>query len=269
MTSHPHSYTVKRISTDAPWRWLALGWADMRAAPALSLAYGAAFVIVGFGITAGLWWLGLSSLIPVAAAGFMLAGPLLAVGLYEISRRRETATPITSWREIVFIKTASPLQLAYIGFFISFVMMLWGRMAQIIYAIFTNGDYVPLMDFANFVLSSPQGLALLVVGTAVGAVLAFIIFAISAVSVPMLMDRDVDVVTAMIASVQSVTENSGAMLLWAWLIAVLVGFGIATCFLGLIVVFPLVGHATWHAYRALVDRGEDVPSADGLSSSSS
>ena len=259
MTKSNTAFHIANIPTDAPWRWLAQGWQDLWATPALSLAYGASFVAVGALITVGLWAIGLSSVTPVLASGFVLVGPILAMGLYEISRRREANEAITSWREVILVKTASRLQLAYLGFFIAFVLLLWVRIAQILYAIFTNGDYVPLHQFSSFVLGQPEGLALLAVGSVIGAVLALIIFAVSAISVPMLLERDVDIVTAVVASFQACLNNSAAMLLWAWLIAVLIGFGIATAFLGLIVVFPLVGHATWHAYRSLVS---DSPSAD-------
>ena len=111
----------------------------------------------------------------------------------------------------------------------------------------------PMAEFVPTLLFSWNGLALLVIGTAVGAAIAFAIFAISAISVPMLMTEDVDAVTAILTSVQSVIQNFGPMLLWAWLIAILTAFGLVTGFVGLIITFPLIGHATWHAYRALVE----------------
>jgi uncharacterized membrane protein len=116
-----------------------------------------------------------------------------------------------------------------------------------------------LAEFVRFALTTPQGLTMIVVGTAIGAALAFIAFAISVVSVPIIMRHNVDVLTAMWISTRIVWRHPGPMLLWAWLIAVLVAIGFATLFAGLIVIFPLIGHATWHAYRTIV-QGEE-PSA--------
>jgi uncharacterized membrane protein len=122
---------------------------------------------------------------------------------------------------------------------------------MLLYAGFLHLDYTPLDEFTQFLLGTDQGLAFLAIGTAIGAVFAVIAFAVTALSVPMLMDRHVDVVSAIGASVRAVTHNPKPMLLWAWLIALLIAFGFATLFVGLIVVFPVIGHATWHAYRGL------------------
>ena len=107
-------------------------------------------------------------------------------------------------------------------------------------------------EWVSVLLFTYEGLSFLIVGILAGAVLAVVVFAISAISVPLLMVRDIDAVTAIITSVRAVKENPGPMLLWAWLIALLIGFGLVTLFVGLIVTFPLVGHATWHAFRAVI-----------------
>ncbi len=245
------AYSVASISKEAPWRWLAAGWRDTWRRPALSLGYGAVATLIGLGIATTCSRLGLSALIPVLAGAFMLLGPLLAVGLYDMSRRYETGEDFTL-KDVVFVRRASRMQLLYLGFGLMFLLLVWMRIATLLFALLVADIYPNLNDFVAFALTTPSGLTLLILGTAIGGAIAFAVFAVSAISVPMLMDRDVDFVTAILTSVEAVKRNSWPMLLWAWLIALLVGFGLATLFVGLIVVFPLVGHATWHAYEELV-----------------
>jgi len=235
---------------DRPWAWLAAGWRDFQRAQPYSLAYGLAFVGVGVAITAGLWFAGLSAWIPVAAGGFALLGPLLATGLYEMSRRLDAGEPL-SWGAVLRPRIAGANGLAMLGLALCLLFLIWFRAAELIVAVFLQGHYPPLSEFATYLLTSPDGLALLVFGTAVGGVLAFAVFAISAIAAPMLVERDLDVVTAMIASVGMVRRRPGMMLLWAWIVAVLVAVGFATALVGLAVVFPVLGHAAWRAYRAL------------------
>ena len=246
------SLTVRAPTMDAPWRWLSAGLADVRRAPLWSLGYGFVFVAFGLAVTAGFWGAGVAAITPAFAAGFGLLGPMLAVGLYEISRRLAAGEPL-SLRGVLLVRTGAPVQLALLSFFLMFLFLVWMRVAMLLYALFSDGNYVPLGDFAAFVLGTPAGLALLVVGTGVGGCLALLAFAMTVLAVPTLVRRDVDAVTAIIASVGTVIRHPGPMLLWAWLIAVLVAFGLATMLVGLVFVFPLLGHATWHAWRDLVD----------------
>jgi len=243
---------VRRLELDRPWAWLAAGWDDIRRAPAVSLTYGAIFTAISFLITAGVFLAGLEYLLFPLAASFMLVGPLLAVGLYETSRRLETGAPV-SLGSALFVATRSPLGLALIGVALMALLLIWMRAATLLLALFLGPMvFPPLTEVVPTLLLTTEGVALLVVGTACGAILAALVFAISVVSVPLLMERDVDVVTAVITSLQAVARNPKPMLLWAWLIALLTAFGIATLYIGLIVTFPLVGHATWHAYRETV-----------------
>lgn len=242
---------LRKPAMDDPWAWLSAGWADLARNPLLSLVYGGAFVALGLLITIGLWSMGLESVVPALAGGFALVGPLFAVGLYEMSRRYEQGETV-GLKDILAVRLPAPAQMAFLAFVLMFLLLVWMRLATLLYALFSYGQYQPMSEFVAFALGTWQGLAMLVVGTLVGGAIALAAFAISVVSVPILMRHDVDVLTAMWLSLRLVIENPGPMLLWAWLVAILTAMGLATLFVGLVIVFPLLGHATWHAYRSLL-----------------
>lgn len=252
MTSAPMNagFAVNRVSIDAPWRWLGAGWRDLCAAPMQSLGYGLFIVGGGLLIIAALWRFHMSSLIPVALGVFALIGPLVALCLYELSRRLEAGEPPALW-PVKFAGPRSPMQIAYIGFLLLFAALVWLRVAIMLYALFSSANYVPMTEFASFVVSTPAGLSMLAIGTLAGGGIAFAIFTFTVISIPMLMHERSDAFTAVAAGINAVKTSPGAMMLWAWLIAVLTAAGVVTFFIGLAVVFPLLGHATWHAYRDL------------------
>lgn len=257
MTHILHDAKAKKsaaLTMDAPWRWLAEGWRDLSRAPLCSIGYGAGIVAGGVFLIALLWRMGLSSMIPAAFGLFALVGPLLATGLYEISRRLETGEPITL-PAILFVKTKSPLQIAMIGFFLMFAALVWLRIAMLLYALFASASYQPLGDFLAFAISTRAGLSMLVVGTLVGGLIAFSIYLLTVVSIPMLMNEETDAFTAIAAGVNAFRENPAPMLLWAWLIAIFTAASVATFFVGLAIAFPLLGHASWHAYKEITGRG--------------
>ena len=244
---------VRRVALERPWSWLASGWRDIWRAPQISLAYGAIFTAVSLILAGGLFWARLEYLLPPLAAGFMLLGPMLAVGLYETSRRLEAGEPV-SLRAALFVATRSPTQLAFLGAILALALAGWMRVATLLFALFFGTmEFPPLEAIPSLLFFTWEGLGLLVVGTAVGGAIAVAVFAVSVVSVPMLMVRDLDAVTAMLVSLRSVRENLAVLILWGWLIVVLTTFGLIPGFLGLVVTFPLVGHATWHAYRDLIE----------------
>jgi len=244
--------SIREVRLDDPWNWLSAGWQDVWRAPRISLAYGCAIALASFLLTACLFSLQMTSLVLVLAAGFMLIGPMLAVGLYETSRRLETGEPL-SFRNVLFVTTHSPAQLAFLGVLLMLAMLAWIRVATLLFALFfSGGHFPPLTEFVPTLLFSWHGLGLLMIGTAVGGVIAFLVYAASVISVPLLMVQDRDAISAVLMSLHAVVRNPGPMLLWAWLVALLTACGIATGFIGLIVIFPLLGHATWHAFRALV-----------------
>ena len=243
---------IRRITFDAPWEWLAAAWRDLRSVPHISLGYGAVFALLAGALAFGLTQIGWLSLMLALGGGFLLIGPLVGVGLYEASRRLEHGEPV-GIRDVVMAGPNAPGQVAFFGVILAFVFFVWLEFAFLLFMLFmgTRG-LPPVSEFVPSLLFTAHGLVLLVVGTIVGGILAVIAYAISVISVPLLLTRRIDAVTAMSASLEAVVGNPKPMALWAALIAGSMALGIATLFVGLIVAFPLIGHATWHAYRSLV-----------------
>lgn len=249
---------VRRIPLDAPWKWLAAGWRDIWRVPQVSLAYGAIFTAVSLVIVIGLYFAGALSLALPLAGGFLLLGPMFAVGLYESSRRIGEDENI-ALADMLRFGVKSPGQLAFMGVFLLIIYFIWLEIAFLLFMLFLGPQSLQLENIVPTLLFTGPGLGLLITGTAAGAVLALTVFAVTAVSIPLLMRRKVDAVTAAVTSIQTVAVNPPAMLLWAVLIAGMTAFAFVTLFVGLIIIFPLVGHATWHAYRDLVPALKDAP----------
>jgi uncharacterized membrane protein len=245
---------IHQVNLSAPYDWLAEGWRDLRAAPAISLAYGAVYSVLAYAIAYLLTRMQALPLLLPLAGGFLLLAPLLAVGLYEISRRRELGEPVRIG-DVLAAGRGSRAQLAYLGVALLLLYFFWIRVALLLFMLFFGqADFPPFDDFVQTLFVTAHGQGLLLVGTAVGALFAFAAFAISAISVPMIFDRKTDAVTAMISSIKAVRHNLQPMALWAVLIVALTGLGFATLFAGLAITFPLIGYATWHAHKALAGR---------------
>ncbi|MEX2630127.1 MAG: DUF2189 domain-containing protein [Tistlia sp.] len=242
---------INRISADQPWTWLARGWVDLRAAPAVGLGYGALFALVGFLVLALMAAWDLFELFLPLAGGFLLVAPVLAVGLYETSRRLQAGEPcsmrlaLTAWQRNLG-------QVALLGVVLLLFFIAWMRLASLIFMLFFAYDPPSPSGFLEHVFLRWESIPFLLVGGGIGALLATLVFAIAAISAPMLLDRDVNVVVAIATSVEAVRRNPFPMFVWACLIVLFIGAGLATFYLGLIVTLPIVGHATWHAYRDLV-----------------
>jgi uncharacterized membrane protein len=247
------AYAIRKVPFDAPYSWLAAGWRDMWRVPRVSLAYGVLFALLGLLLAVGLTQVGLLSLILVLAAGFILVGPMLAAGLYETSRRLEKGEPV-SLASTLRAGFFGGGQLAYMGLFLMLIYLAWVEIALLLFMLFLGPEPMPPPEaFVPTLLLTPRGLGLLIVGTGVGMALAATVFAVSAVAVPLLMIERIDVVTAALTSIAACRKNPKAMALWAALIAGAMLLGFVTLFFGLVIMFPLIGHATWHAFRNLVE----------------
>ena len=231
--------------------WLAAGWRDLLTDPMPSLLYGVGVFIVSAAIVAGLFAFGLDYILFPAFAGFMVVGPIVAIGLYEKSRRIAAGQP-ASLAGMIVVRAASGGQILFTGVLLCLLMLLWMRAAVIVYALFFGLLPFPgLSHVAAILFTTPTGWALLIVGSVVGALFAAFSFAISVFAVPMLLDENVDALTAMGTSMALVWNNLPVMLAWGAIVLALFLLSLATGLLGLIVVFPLLGHGTWHAYRAI------------------
>jgi uncharacterized membrane protein len=231
---------------------LVLGWRDFKRAPLLGLVFSAVYVLGGWLIvwastTEGqLWWT-----LP-ASAGFPILGPFIACGFYEISRRREVGEPLVAGEIFGVIFRQKDRQVPAMAAVIVVYFLFWNFLSHMIFALFLGNAVMTNVSSSLAVFLSPQGLMMLAFGTLVGAAFAMLLFCLTVVSLPMLLDREVDFVTAMLTSFALVRENPRVMLSWGALIAACLFLGMLPGFLGLFLVLPLFGHASWHLYRRAV-----------------
>jgi uncharacterized membrane protein len=240
---------ARSLTPSDPFKWLALGWRDFMTQPNLSLAYGLLIFLMSVVFVGGLVALGRDYILFPAFAGFMVVGPILAVGLYEKSRAIEEGKPL-HWRNLFLVEPRSGGQILFTGVLLCLLMMVWMRAAVIIYALFFGLQPFPGLDhIAPMLFTTDTGWAMLATGTAVGGLFAAFSFAISAFSIPMLLEKRVDALTAMGSSMALVWNNLRVLLIWAVIVLVLFVLCLMTAMIGLVVIYPLLGHATWHAYR--------------------
>lgn len=243
---------IRRVPVDRAWTWLGAGWRDLLATPSISLLYGLVPVVAGWIAALMLMWLDYPYLVLPLTAGFFFIAPFLAVGLYEVSRRRGLGLPIDA-RTTVFAFERNREQIALMGLLLLLFHLAWMRVAQLVFAFF-EWRTLPSWDrFSEVLWFSSRSLPFLTVGIACGAVLAGLAFMIGAFSIPYLLDRrSSNLFEAIATSVAAVRYNPRAMLLWAALIVFLVALGMVPGLLGLVVTLPVCGYATWHAYRDVV-----------------
>ena len=246
--------TIRAVPPDRPWLWLTAGWRDLMAKPQIGFFYGGALTVAGWALAMLLLWARTAWAILPASAGFFMVAPLLAAGLYEASRLRERGESVT-FTACLSGFTRNGGQLAFMGVVLVVLHLFWVRVAALIFMLMFGINFAPaLEDVPMAMLRSPMLLPFLIIGTGAGALLAATAFAISAVSIPMLVDRpEMTAMEAIGISVRAVVTNPAAMVFWAGLIVVFTAMAMVPFFLGLALVIPLVGHATWHAYKDLVD----------------
>ena len=243
---------VNRITARDIADALAAGIRDFQAKPLHSLAFGALFSIGGMLIVLFVTKLDMTYLAYPLAAGFALIGPFVALGLYEISRRRETGEPITlgSVTRTAMRRT----EVGWMAFVTLFVFIMWMYQVRLLMALFLgfNANFATLQQFFTHIFTTWEGLMFLAVGNVIGAALSAILFSLTVVSFPILLDRDIDFVTAMITSVRAVATNPLPMLGWAFVIVMTMIVSVLPLFAGLLFTLPVLGHTTWHLYRRVV-----------------
>lgn len=238
----PFAAPCKKLELNAPIRWLKLGLNDIKRAPRQSLSYGAGMVLISLLVSVIAMQFGNFYSLLTMLSGFIFIGPVIAIGLYSISCQLQMGKkPVLGYclRE-GWSHMGNTLLLAMV---LLVVFMLWARAASMIHVFYPMQSNAAWQEYVIF----------LGIGTFVGAIFSAIIFCIGAFSLPMIMDRKVDMVTAIVTSVNTVLHNKKVMLLWASLIFVALLIGFATAFIGLLFLLPLIGHATWHAYQETID----------------
>lgn len=233
---------------------LAKGLEDFRAMPTHVVFLSLIYPIAGIAIWRATFGYDVVPLLYPLAAGFALIGPFAAIGLYELSRRRELGLD-TSWKHAFdIIHSPSVWALAALGLFLLAIFGVWLAVAHGIYvANFGYRQPATLTEFANMVLGTPEGHRLIVVGNVVGFLFAVLAFALSVVSFPLLLDRNVGVPVAIATSIRAIVKNPVTMALWGLIVALGLAIGSLPLFFGLAVVMPVLGHATWHLYRRVVE----------------
>lgn len=243
------SLPLATLNASDPLRWLALGWVDFKRAPQLGLFYGMCFFVMGHAL---LWVFRTAPAYVLAlSAGFLLMGPFLCLGLYHASRALERGqTPrlgesLTSWRP-------TKGSMAIFAGVLLILEMLWGRASLVVFAVTFNT--MPSTEKLLPALIAPENITFLITYVVVGAVFAGLIFVTSVISIPMIMDRKVDAISAGLTSIRASLQNPGVMLVWGALITAIIGISMLPAFVGLLVSGPVIGHATWHAYRHIVPK---------------
>lgn len=240
---------VRQVPLGRPLHWLALGWRDFTRAPLASALHGVLVMLGGLGIlaiTLRFW-----QLLPGAFSGFVLVGPILATGLYELSRRLERNQPV-SLADVMAAWRRGTRPLVWMGLLLMLTATLWVMFSAVLVAVSVQGPITGLDSLLRKVILDdeswlfPEWLLL-------GGIGAALVFAATVVSLPLLLERDVDLPGAVLTSVRAVGENPYAMALWAVIIMVATALSVATVMLGFIVAYPVIGHATWHCYRDLVN----------------
>ena len=238
----PFVAPCRSITADAPFRWLRLGWRDLCAAPVQSLFFGGFITALSALLCAVAWRYGTGWLVVVLLSGFIFVAPVLAIGVYAISAALERGGKASLGDCLVATRRDLGDVLVY-SLILMVICLVWVRAGSAV-EIFFPDQAAP---------SRETLVAFFAIGSAVGTIFAVGVFAASAFALPMLVDRRADAVTAVVTSVNAVLRNKRAMVIWALLIVVSVGVGFATALVGLAVTMPLIGHATWHAYRETID----------------
>ncbi len=241
---------VTEVRTEDVWKWLAAGWSDLKANSVVSVSYAALFIIAGLFLTFGFYFMGWPYLILPGLTGFLLIGPAVGIGFYEISRRHAAGEKVSL---IATVTAARYNKMGIFGFGVAltFVFQIWMHISFTVFALSFPG-VMPKWGIILMRTFSMEGVYFGISIAVVGAVFATCTFFVGAFAMPMMMDRNSVLIPSLVTSVYAVSRNRNAMILWAAIIVTFTGIGLATAGIGLIVTLPLVGHATWHAYKQVM-----------------
>lgn len=249
---------VTEVGTEDVWKWLAAGWSDLKANTAVSISYAALFIMSGLILSFGFYFMGWPYLILPGLTGFLLVGPAVGIGFYEISRRHATGEKVSLFTAITAVRY-NKLGIFGFGMALAFIFQTWIRISFTIFALNFPG-IMPEWEIILIRALSMEGVYFGISIAVAGAVFATCVFSVGAFSMPMMMDRKSVLVPSLITSAYAIVRNRNAMILWAAVIVIFTGIGLATAGIGLIVTLPLIGHATWHAYKQVMSG--DLPDGE-------
>jgi len=245
--------TIRTIGLSDLRRALQLGWEDFNAVPSHAIILCVIYPVLGLVLARAVFGYAVLPLLFPIAAGFALVGPFAALGLYELSRRRELGDQPSAWDALEVLRSPSFSAMLGLGTLLLALFVTWVATAQTIYvSVFGYGGAAGFDEFARRVLTTPQGWWLIGVGCSVGFLFALVALCVAVVSFPLMLDRHAGALEAMVTSLRVVGHNPLTMAVWGLIVAALLAIGSLPLFLGLAVVIPVLGHATWHLYRAAV-----------------
>mgnify|MGYP001765183423 FL=1 len=242
-TELPFAAECRELPWQAAFAWLAAGWRDFRRVPRIALSYGIIIFAVSWGVSLFAWWLGKFALLASFLSGFIFIAPLLAIGLHSVSKDLDKGRK-PSFRRSFAHMLRDFGQIVVYALILMVILFVWSRSGMMLYAFFPveEGNQRVLLEF-------------LAVGSLIGTGFAALVFASAAFSLPMIVDKDCDMITALISSVNAVLRNKPAMAVWSLCIVLLTAAGFATGYLGFIVIMPWLAFSAWHAYRQSMDAG--------------
>ncbi|WP_439120734.1 DUF2189 domain-containing protein [Marivita sp.] len=247
------TYTVKTVTADDIKASLKAGFSDFVSRPVMSGFFGLFYAVFGILFVWCLVWLGKVWMVLPAAVAFPLIAPFAAAGLYEMSRRLQRNESF-GWSEILTVMANQrKREMGWMAFVTLFILWIWFyQFRTVLVIVLQDSSFSDLEGFFRVAFFTSEGWTFLAIGTCVGAFLSAVLFSVTVVAMPMLLDRDIDFITAMLTSVRVVTENPTVMLAWAAIITVTMLLSLVPAFLGLIFTLPILGHTTWHLYQRAV-----------------
>jgi uncharacterized membrane protein len=249
------SLPLAKLAPGDPIQWLRLGWADFKRCPRIGLFYGLCFFAMGHALLA--MFQNAPAYVLAVSAGFLLMGPFLCLGLYDASKAMQTHSHRPSLHASLMAWRPTKGTMGIFAGMLLILELLWGRASLVVFAVTFNT--MPSTEKLLPQLINPENLGFLITYTVVGGAFASLIFVTSVISIPMIMDRHTDAISAGLTSIRACLENPGVMFIWGALITLLIALAMLPFFLGLLIVGPVIGHATWHAYRHIVPKPEDTP----------